>query len=78
MSKYTKPTISVLNANAVSGSTSSCSGSSTDAQAVLKMLEDMGYDLNTCFGAYDGSACPTPITFVDYCKFTSGVQIFYS
>ena len=66
MSKYIKPTISVLNANAVSSSTSSCSGSSTDAQAILKMLEDMGYDLNTCFGAYDGSACPTQVPFEDH------------
>jgi len=76
MSKYIKPTISVLNANAVSNSTSSCSGSSTDAKAVIDMLVQMGYDPKNCFSMYE--TCIDQITFVDYCKFTSGVQIFYS
>ena len=78
MSKYTKPTNSVLNANAVSNSTSSCSGSTTDAKAVIEMLYSMGYDPDKCFGMAEYQCAEQPVTFMDYCKFTSGVQIFYS
>lgn len=76
MSKYIKPTISVLNASAVSAATSSCSGSTVDAKEVLDLLYAMGYDPKQAFSAVD--PCEQPVEFVDYCKFTSGVQVFYS
>ncbi len=76
MSKYIKPTISLLSLNASAASASSCSTSTTDAKEIMAMLKDMGYDESTAFGMVE--SCENPVMFEDYCKFTSSIQIFFS
>ncbi len=76
MSKYIKPTISLLPLSANAAAASSCSTSTTDAKEILAILKDMGYDVNNAFGI--GEGCQEEIIFEDYCKFTSSIQIFYS
>ena len=76
MNKYVKPTISLLSAGANTRATSSCTTSKEDAREFLAMLESMNIDLDTAFGTIEG--CQKPIMFEDYCKFTSGIQIFFS
>lgn len=76
MSKYTKPTISLISLNATSAVASSCSTSTADADMVKEILISMGYDPNNAFSSYE--PCSEPFDFEDYCKFTSGVQVFFS
>lgn len=76
MSKYIKPTISLLNANLTTAATSTCSTGTVDAKEVIELLRLMGYNTQHAFSTADG--CIEPVDFEDYCKFSSGIQIFYS
>ena len=76
MSKYTKPTISLISLNATTAAASSCSTSTTDANEIKDILISMGYDMNNAFGAYEN--CTEVVAFEDYCKFSSSIQIFFS
>ncbi len=76
MSKYTKPTISLISLNATPVAASNCSTSTTDAKEIKEILESMGYDMAYAFGAFEG--CDEPVAFEDYCKFSSSIQVFYS
>lgn len=75
MSKYIKPTISLLNVGTSTASASSCSTSTADANQVLDILASMGFDPETAFGMNE--ACANTV-FLDYCKFTSSIQVFFS
>ncbi len=75
MSKYTKPTISLVALNA-SPAAYNCSNSTGDANEILDILESMGYNIDNAFGMYED--CKEPVMFEDYCKFTSSIQIFFS
>lgn len=76
MSKYIKPTISLLPLNANAAAASSCSTSTTDANEIMDILKEMGYDIPNAFGM--GEGCQEEVIFEDYCKFTSSIQIFFS
>ncbi len=76
MSKYIKPTISLVNSVAAAGAASSCSTSTSDAKEIKDILLSMGYDLETAFGAIEN--CKDPVMFEEYCKFSSSIQIFFS
>lgn len=76
MSKYTKPTISLISLNSTSAVASSCTSSTADAELVKEILVSMGYDPSKAFSSYE--PCSEPFDFEDYCKFTSGVQVFFS
>ncbi len=76
MSKYTKPTISLISLNANPVVAASCSTSAADAKEIKEILESMGYDMNQAFGIYE--ACNEPVAFEDYCKFSSSIQVFFS
>lgn len=76
MSKYIKPTISLLNTGTALAAASTCSGSTTDANTVKEILISMGYDVNKAFGIYE--TCEQTVTIGDYCKFTSSIQVFFS
>lgn len=75
MSKYTKPTVSLvaLSANAAAAS---CSNSTVDANELKDILISMGYDITAAFGAHEG--CDEPVMFEDYCKFSSSISVFVS
>lgn len=75
MNKYIKPTITLLNAGTTTAAASTCSTSTTDANAVLDILEEMGYNKDQ---AFEPGACNEPVVWEDYCKFSSGIQIFNS
>lgn len=75
MNKYIKPTITLLNAGTTTAAASNCSTSTTDANRVLEMLEEMGYDKSKAFATGE---CESPVVWEDYCKFSSGIQIFFS
>lgn len=76
MSKYTKPTVSLISLNANPVAASNCSTSTTDANEIKDILISMGYDINNAFGAAEG--CKEPVVFEDYCKFSSSIQVFFS
>ena len=76
MNKYMKPTITLVASGTASGIASSCSTSAEDAKEIKDILISMGYDINQAFGMKEG--CTEPVTFEDYCKFTSSIQVFYS
>ena len=76
MSKYIKPTISLLPLSANAAAASLCSTSTTDAKEIMDILKEMGYDESTAFGM--GEGCKEEVVFEDYCKFTSNIQIFFS
>ena len=76
MSKYIKPTVSLISLNAASAATSSCSSNKADAEMVKDILISMGYDPKNAFSSYE--PCSEPFDFEDYCKFSSGVQVFFS
>ena len=76
MSKYTKPKVSFISLNANAAAASSCSSSTADAEMVKEILISMGYNLDYAFGMYEG--CIEPVTFEDYCKFSSSIQVFFS
>ncbi len=76
MNKYIKPTITLLNSGTASAAASTCSTSTTDATGVLEILEEMGYNHENAFAPTE--SCPDPIDWENYCKFTSGIQIFFS
>ena len=76
MSKYTKPTISLISLNSTSAVASSCTSSSADAELVKEILISMGYNYENAFSSYE--PCSEPFDFEDYCKFSSGVQVFFS
>lgn len=75
MSKYTKPTVSLiaLNANAA---TNNCSNSTVDANELKDILISMGYDINKAFGMTE--PCEEQVMFEDYCKFSSSISVFTS
>jgi hypothetical protein len=62
--------------NATSALTSSCSSSTEDAKLVKDILISMGYDPSKAFSSYE--PCEQPFDFEDYCKFSSGIQVFFS
>lgn len=76
MSKYTKPTVSLISLNANPIAASNCSSSTTDAKEIKDILEDMGYDLSKAFNAMEN--CAEPVIFEEYCKFSSSIQVFFS
>lgn len=76
MSKYIKPTISLLSLNANAAAASTCSTGTVEAKEIMAMLEDMGYTEATAFAA--GEGCQDAVVIEDYCKFTSSIQIFFS
>lgn len=76
MSKYIKPTISLLSLNASAAAASTCSTSTTDAKELMAMLQDMGYDESNAFGI--GEVCQNVVPIEGYCKFTSSIQVFFS
>ena len=76
MSKYSKPTISLITLNSSSAVASSCTSSTADAELVKEILVSMGYDPANAFSSYE--PCSEPFDFEDYCKFSSGVQVFFS
>lgn len=76
MSKYSKPTISLISLNGTSAMASSCSSSTADAEMVKDILISMGYDPSKAFSSFE--ACEEPFDFEDYCKFSSGIQVFFS
>ena len=76
MSKYTKPTVSLISLNANAVAASNCSSSTADAKEIKDILESMGYDLTQAFNASEN--CAQPVMFEDYCKFSSSIQVFYS
>lgn len=76
MSKYIKPTISLLNAGTAVAAASTCSTSTTDAKEIMEMLTSMGYDPANAFAVTE--SCAESVVIEDYCKFTSSIQVFYS
>lgn len=76
MSKYIKPTISLVASGTATAAASTCSTSTTDANEIKDILISMGYDINNAFSA--GEDCIEPVMFEDYCKFSSAIQIFFS
>lgn len=76
MSKYTKPTISLISLNATSAVASSCSSSTTDAEMIKDILISMGLDPSKAFSSYE--PCSEPFDFEGYCKFSSSIQVFFS
>ena len=77
MNKYTKPTLQIVTANPAGGVASSCSTGTVDAKEIMSILISMGYDPKNAFGMMEAS-CTEPVTFDDYCKFSSGITVFYS
>ena len=78
MSKYIKPTISLVgNTGIATASASSCSASTADAKLVEQILKDMGFsDVSQAFGTLEN--CAIPIDIEGYCKFSSSIQVFFS
>ena len=81
MNKYTKPTLSLLAVATNTGSTSSCATGTVEGKEVLEMLEMMGVPQNQAFNSSEN--CTFPVDgvdsgFVNYCKFSGAVQVFYS
>lgn len=76
MSKYIKPTISLLSVGTNAVAASTCSTSTTDAKEIMDILKDMGYSEEFAFGA--GEGCQEPVVIDDYCKFSSSIQVFFS
>lgn len=76
MSKYIKPTISLVSSGTASLAASSCSTSTSDAKEIKDILISMGYDINKAFGIMED--CQEQVMFEDYCKFASSIQIFFS
>lgn len=78
MSKYIKPTISLVSAGTALASTSSCSSSKADAELVASILTAMGFtgDFNQAFSTDE--SCVFPIDMEGYCKFSSAIQVFFS
>ncbi len=76
MSKYIKPTISLMSLSATAGAASNCSTSTADANEVKDILISMGYDLDNAFGQYE--SCTEKVLFEEYCKFSSSIRIFTS
>ena len=77
MSKYVKPTISLLSTGTASAVASTCSTDTEEANTIKEILWSMGYDANNAFGMYEDT-CIEKVEFADYCKFSSSIQIFYS
>ncbi len=75
MSKYTKPSVSLIALNATTVAPN-CSNGTVDANEIKDILISMGYDINNAFGQFEG--CTEPVLFEDYCKFSSSIQIFIS
>lgn len=76
MSKYIKPTISLLSIGTSSASASTCTTSTVEANEIIEILNAMGIDQSQAFGL--GESCWQTVDFADYCKFTSGIQVFFS
>lgn len=76
MSKYIKPTISLLSIGTSTAAASTCTTSTAEANEVLEILNAMGVDHSQAFGM--GESCWEPVVFENYCKFTSGIQVFFS
>ena len=76
MSNYTKPTISLISLNVTSAAASNCSTSTADAEELKSIIDTMGFDINNVFASHE--QCTEPIDFADYCKFSSGIQVFFS
>lgn len=76
MSKYIKPTVSLLSLNANAAAASSCSTSTEDAKEIKDILISMGYDINNAFSTME--PCTEQVMFEDYCKFSSSIQVFFS
>ena len=77
MNKYTKPTLQIVSPGTAGGVASSCSTGTVDAKEIMNILISMGYDPDKAFGMTEAS-CTEPVTFDDYCKFSSGITVFYS
>lgn len=75
MSNYSKPTVSLIALNA-SSVPANCANSTADAKEILDILAAMGYDLDKAFGMTE--QCDQPVTFEDYCKFSSTIRVFTS
>lgn len=77
MSKYIKPTISLLNTGVSPASASSCTSSTTDAKLVEQILKDMGFsDVSQAFASSE--PCTFSVDIEGYCKFSSSIQVFFS
>ncbi len=77
MSKYIKPTISLVgNTGIATASASSCSASTADAKLVEQILKDMGITASQAFGTSEN--CQVPVPIEGYCKFSSSIQVFFS
>lgn len=76
MSKYIKPTVSLVSLNASPVAATNCSTSTADANEIKDILISMGYNIDQAFGVADG--CNEIVVFEDYCKFSSSIQVFYS
>ncbi|MBE6821306.1 MAG: hypothetical protein E7516_09690 [Ruminococcaceae bacterium] len=77
MSKYIKPTITLVGTATASGATSSCSSSTVDSKELVDILLSMGFDLNAVFNTAEGCTQPADM-FEQYCKFSSAIQVFTS
>ena len=78
MNKYTKPTLQIVTPGTAGGVASSCSTGTVDAKNLMEILYSMGYDPDKVFGMMEQSCSEQPVTFDDYCKFSSGITVFYS
>jgi hypothetical protein len=79
MSKYIKPTISLVGNAGIATVSASCSTSTTDAQMIKQILQMMGYseaDYSQAFGANE--PCVIKVEIEGYCKFSSAIQVFNS
>ncbi len=79
MSKYIKPTISLVGDAGIATVSASCSTSTTDAQLIKQILQMMGYtsaDYPQTFGANE--PCAIQLEIEGYCKFSSAIQVFNS
>lgn len=79
MSKYIKPTISLVGDAGIATVSASCSTSTTDAQMIKQILQAMGYsgsDYSNTFGANE--PCIIKLEIEGYCKFSSAIQVFNS
>ena len=78
MNKYMKPTLQIVSSGTAGGATSSCSTGTQDAKEIIDILYSMGYNPDIAFGMTEASCVDQPVMFDDYCKFSSGITVFYS
>lgn len=77
MSKYIKPTITLVGTATASGATSTCSSSTVDSEELKSILLSMGFDLTQVFNMVENCTQPAEM-FEQYCKFSSAIQVFTS